>query len=178
MPRRPARPVSWVYSPGVSSWWPLPPNLVTSSMTTERAGMLIPRARVSVAKTTFTSASAKHASTASRNGGTMPAWWAATPASRPADVARVAEHGQVLVGEGIDVGLDDRADPLALLGGRQPQPVVQAVAHRLVAARPGEHEVDRRQQPLGRQSLDHLHAAGPVQLRPPRGRLRPGHVDP
>ena len=52
-------------------------------MTTERAGMLTPSARVSVAKTTLTMAAPNRASTASRNGGTSPAWWAAYPASSP-----------------------------------------------------------------------------------------------
>ena len=73
MPRRPARPVSWVYSPGVRNSWRSPVNLDIFSITTERAGMLIPRARVSVANTTFTSASEKQCSTASLNGGTRPA---------------------------------------------------------------------------------------------------------
>ena len=35
MPRRPARPVSWVYSPGVSRWWCSPVNLVSFSITTD-----------------------------------------------------------------------------------------------------------------------------------------------
>jgi hypothetical protein len=84
MPRRPARPVSCVYSAGVSSSRRSPLNFVIRSMTTARAGMLMPSARVSVANTTFTRPSRKHASTASLNGGTCPAWWAATPASSPA----------------------------------------------------------------------------------------------
>ena len=74
IPRRPARPVIWVYCPGVSSSWWSPVNFDSFSITTVRAGMLIPRARVSVANTTFTSPSTKQASTASLNGGTMPAW--------------------------------------------------------------------------------------------------------
>ena len=84
MPRRPARPVSCVYSPGVRNVWCSPVNLLSFSITTERAGMLMPTARVSVAKTTFTRPAVKHASTTSLNGGTMPAWWAAMPASSPA----------------------------------------------------------------------------------------------
>ena len=81
MPRRPARPVSWVYSPGVrNSWWS-PVNLVSFSITTHLAGMLMPTASVSVANTTFTRPSTKQASTTSLNGGTMPAWCAAMPAS-------------------------------------------------------------------------------------------------
>ena len=46
-------------------------------MTTERAGMLMPRESVSVANTALTRPAAKQASTASLNGGTRPAWWAA-----------------------------------------------------------------------------------------------------
>ena len=60
-------------------------------------------------------------------------------------VRRIAENRQVLVGEGIHVGLHDRPDPMPLLGRCQPEAVVEAVPHRLVAAGPREHEVDRRQ---------------------------------
>ena len=73
MPRRPARPVSWVYCDGVRRSWRSPVNLLRLAMTTDRAGMLMPRARVSVANTTFTSPSTKQASTASLKGGTIPA---------------------------------------------------------------------------------------------------------
>ena len=52
---------------------PAPPYLVNRSMTTERAGMLIPSDRVSVAKTTLSSPAAKHSSTVSRKTGTRPA---------------------------------------------------------------------------------------------------------
>ena len=82
-PRRPARPVSWRYSPEVSVARPAPPYLVKRSITTERAGMLIPSDSVSVAKTTLSSPAAKHSSTVSRKTGTSPAWCAATPRSRP-----------------------------------------------------------------------------------------------
>ncbi len=85
MPRRPARPVSCVYSPGVRNSWRSPVNFDSFSMTTERAGMLMPRARVSVANTTFTRPAAKASSTASFIGGTIPAWWDAKPASSPAN---------------------------------------------------------------------------------------------
>ena len=62
---------------------PAPPNLVNRSMTTVRAGMLMPSDSVSVAKTTCRSPAEKQASTVSRKAGTSPAWWAAIPASRP-----------------------------------------------------------------------------------------------
>ena len=42
MPRRPARPVSCVYSPGVRNSWRSPVNFDSFSMTTDRAGMLMP----------------------------------------------------------------------------------------------------------------------------------------
>ena len=73
IPRRPARPVSWVYSPGVRRWWCSPVNFVSFSITTVRAGMLMPTARVSVAKTTLTRPLMKHSSTTSFIGGTIPA---------------------------------------------------------------------------------------------------------
>ena len=115
MPRRPARPVSWVYSPGVSiSWWS-PVNLVSFSITTVRAGMLMPTASVSVANTTLTSPSMKHASTTSLNGGTMPAWWAAMPGLELGEELAVAEHGEVVVGEALEAGVDDLADAVALV---------------------------------------------------------------
>ena len=62
---------------------PAPPYLVKRSMTTERAGMLMPSESVSVAKTTWSSPAAKHSSTVSRKTGTSPAWWEATPHSSP-----------------------------------------------------------------------------------------------
>jgi hypothetical protein len=74
--------MSCVYSPGVSSSWRSPENFHSDSMTTDRAGMLIPSDRVSVANTTLTRPAANSSSTASLNTGTIPAWWAATPAAR------------------------------------------------------------------------------------------------
>jgi len=79
-----------------------PPNLVNRSITTVRAGMLIPSDRVSVAKTAFKSPAEKQASTASRNAGTMPAWCAATPLEALEPLV-VPEHGEVLVGQLGDV---------------------------------------------------------------------------
>ena len=79
MPRRPARPVSWVNWAGVSVSWRSPVNFESCSTTTLRAGMLIPSARVSVAKTTLMSPSVKHLSTPSLKAGTIPAWCGAMP---------------------------------------------------------------------------------------------------
>ena len=83
MPRRPARPVSWVYSPAVRSAWLSPLNLTSFSSTTVRAGMLMPSASVSVANTALTSPATNSSSTVSLNTGSSPAWWAATPRSNP-----------------------------------------------------------------------------------------------
>lgn len=52
-------------------------------MTTDRAGMLMPSARVSVAKTARTRPSTKSSSTISRKTGSIPAWWAAKPRASP-----------------------------------------------------------------------------------------------
>ena len=83
MPRRPARPVSWVYSPGVTGTCASPLNLTSFSSTTVRAGMLMPSARVSVAKTAFTRPRTNSSSTTSLKAGSMPAWWAASPRCSP-----------------------------------------------------------------------------------------------
>ena len=79
--------MSCVYSPGVRNSWRSPVNFVSFSITTDRAGMLMPRASVSVANTTFARPAANASSTASFIGGTIPAWCAASPASRPASQA-------------------------------------------------------------------------------------------
>ena len=52
-------------------------------MTTVRAGMLMPSASVSVAKTTLHRPRRKSSSTHSLNVGSIPAWWAATPRVSP-----------------------------------------------------------------------------------------------
>ena len=84
MPRRPARPVSWVYSPAVRFAWVSPFHLSSFSMTTVLAGMLMPSARVSVAKTARTRPAANSSSTTSLKAGSMPAWCAAMPRRSPA----------------------------------------------------------------------------------------------
>ena len=74
MPRRPARPVNWVYSAGERSTCDSPLNFTSFSSTTVRAGMLMPSARVSVAKTARMAPAVKSSSTISRKVGSIPAW--------------------------------------------------------------------------------------------------------
>ena len=73
IPRRPARPVSWVYSPGVNGRCCSPLNLTSFSSTTVRAGMLIPSASVSVAKTALIRPAVNNSSTVWRKIGSIPA---------------------------------------------------------------------------------------------------------
>jgi len=68
---------------GVMSAWVSPFHLTSFSMTTERAGMLMPRASVSVAKTAFTRPLTKSSSTTSFEAREHAGWWAAMPRSRP-----------------------------------------------------------------------------------------------
>jgi hypothetical protein len=72
-----------VYSPGVISACVSPFHFDSFSMTTERAGMLMPSARVSVANTTLHRPAANSCSTHSLNVGSIPAWWAAMPRESP-----------------------------------------------------------------------------------------------
>ena len=100
IPRRPARPVSWVNCDGVRYSWLSPLNFVRRSITTERAGMLIPSASVSVANTTLTRPSMKQSSTASRKAGIMPAWCDGDAHLERGHPSVVAEHVEVGVGQG------------------------------------------------------------------------------
>ena len=83
IPLRPARPVNWVYSPAVTGAWTEPFHFVNFSRTTLLAGMFMPSAKVSVAKTTFTKPSWKSCSTTTLKAGSNPAWCAAIPFSNP-----------------------------------------------------------------------------------------------
>src|SRR6266516_4166103 len=159
MPRRPARPVSCVYSPGVSSSWRSPSHLDRRSIAAVRAGMLMPSDSVSVAKTTLTSPCANSSSTASLNSGSMPAWWLATPRCSDADLDALG-YAEV----------EELGDAVALVAGGEVDVGGAALGQRLVAARPGEDEVDRRQQALLLQQVDDLdparHPVAPDRLRP------------
>src|SRR5258708_4821178 len=79
IPRRPALPISWVSWPEVSEGNPRPSNLVKAEITTDRAGMWMPSASVSVAKTTFTNPAWNSSSTSSLRKGSSPAWWTEIP---------------------------------------------------------------------------------------------------
>ena len=101
------------------------------------AGMLIPTASVSVANTTFTRPSTKHASTTSLNGGTMPGVVGGDAGlSWPGTV--VAEHGEVGVVESRrgggrrSRGCASRSSPVG-----EAQPGVEAGLGGLVALRCG-----------------------------------------
>src|SRR3954471_5479989 len=169
IPRRPARPVSWVYSPGVTSACASPFHFTSRSRTTVRAGMLMPRARVSVANTALTRPRTKHSSTVSLNAGTSPAWWGARAGAEPLRAGLLdrrdqpgvvggeageqalaplpeAEDVQVLLRQRAGALVDDRGDlgALGLVGEPQARP--EALGHRLVAAVAGEDERDGRQQ--------------------------------
>ena len=158
-PRRPARPVSWVYSPGVMSACVSPFHLLSFSITTVRAGMLMPSARVSVANTTLQSPRTKSASTTCLNAGSMPAWWAAIPRLRRVQEVVVAEDDQVVVGEVATGTLDIGEDLVALLRGGEPHPGVEALGHGGVAAHPAEDEHDGREQTFTVQPVDDVGTA-------------------
>ena len=160
MPRRPARPVSWVYSPGVMSAWVSPFHLTSFSSTTVRAGMLMPSARVSVANTARIRPAVNSSSTISLNVGSIPAWWAAKPRREAVDEVPVAEHDEVLVGEGL------RPAPRRGGGSARPRargirrmPRGEQLADGAVAADPAEDEGDRGQQAVAVELLDDLGAA-------------------
>ena len=114
MPRRPARPVSWVYSPGVSiSWWS-PVNFVSFSMTTVRAGMLTPTASVSVANTDLDQPLDEAGLDGLLERRHHPGVVGGDAGLELGQELAVAEHGEVVVGEPVEAGVDDLADAVAL----------------------------------------------------------------
>ena len=158
-PRRPARPVSWVYSPGVMSACVSPFHLSSFSITTVRAGMLMPSASVSVANTAFTRPRVKSSSTTSLNAGSMPAWWAAMPrvaASRKSwkpSTCRSAV-GRCATAPSTYAWISSRSS-----GVVRRRFGAHALLHGGVAAHPAEHEHDRGQQPVAVEPVDHVDAA-------------------
>ena len=147
MPRRPARPVSWVYSPGVMSAWVSPFHFDSFSMTTERAGMLMPSASVSVANTTRQSPRREQLLDALLERGQHAGVVGGDAAREAVQEVVVAEHVQVLVGDRTAALVDEGDDLVALLGRGELEVRVQALGHGGVAADPAEDEHDRRQQP-------------------------------
>ena len=115
MPRRPARPVSWVYSPGVTSACASPFHFTSRSSTTDRAGMLMPSARVSVANTALTRPCTNSSSTTSLNVGQQAGVVRRDAALERVEPGVIAEHAEVLVGDLGAALLDVRAHPCALL---------------------------------------------------------------
>ena len=122
MPRRPARPVSWVYSPGVMSAWVSPFHFESFSMTTERAGMLMPRASVSVAKTDPAQPPQEQLLDALLERRQHAGVVGGDAAGQAVEEVVVAEDLQVLVGQVGAALLDEGEDLVALLGRGQPDP--------------------------------------------------------
>ena len=84
LPRRPARPLIWMYSPLVSARCAVPSNFAVDANTHVRAGMFRPIANVSVAKRAFTSWAWNRTSTSSFTRGRRPEWCTAMPRRRRA----------------------------------------------------------------------------------------------
>ena len=93
----------------------------------------------------------------------------------------VAEHGEVVVGEAFQAGVDDLADAVALGAGRQAQARRRGRTGRLVALVAAEDEHDRRQQLALLEQVDGLDPARRVEhpaaaaARRPLVRRRPPH---
>ena len=127
---------------------PAPPNLVNRSITTVRAGMLMPSDRVSVANTTFSRPLGEALLDRLAVGRDQPGVVGGQPRLEPLEPLGVAEHGQVVVGERFDVALGDGPDGRPLGPAGEPHPVAQALPDGVVAGGPAEDEDDGRQQLL------------------------------
>mmetsp|Transcript_2566 Transcript_2566/g.8474 ORF Transcript_2566/g.8474 Transcript_2566/m.8474 type:complete len:234 (+) Transcript_2566:192-893(+) len=88
MPRRPARPDIWIYSPEDTRRNSSPSNLRALANATVRAGMLRPMAKVSVANRILRRPSWKRISTTSLMSGSRPPWWMPMPRLRMGSTLR------------------------------------------------------------------------------------------
>ena len=159
-PRRPARPVSWVYSPGVMSAWVSPFHFVSFSSTTVRAGMLIPSARVSVANTTLTRPAQVERLDALLERRQHPGVVGGDAAAQCVEEVVVAEHLEIGSGKCAHGPLDVREDLVALCRGVEPEVGVEALLDGGVTAGTAEDEDDRGEQQLALEPFDHVDAAG------------------
>ena len=136
-PRRPARPVSWVYSPGVRSAWVSPFHFESFSITTVRAGMLMPSARVSVAKTTLTrpswNSSSTHLLERRQHAGVV----GGDAAGEAVEELVVAQDVEVLLGQRARRLLDAGEDLVALGGRGEPYVGLHAAGSPPRRSRPG-----------------------------------------
>src|ERR687886_641424 len=107
IPRRPARPVSWVYSPGVRNSWRSPVYFDSFSMTTDRAG----------------GEGALHRLLEGRHHPGVVGGDAGLEAAQP---VAVVQDPQVVVGQRLHLGLGDGPDRGPLLGRGQAQAGVEA----------------------------------------------------
>ncbi len=162
IPRRPARPVSCVYSPGVRISCRSPWNFQRSSITTVFAGMLIPSESVSVANTTFTRPGLEQLLDRLLERRQHPGVVRGDPRGQPVEEVEEPQRDEVLLVDPRGARLGALADVVGLLAGREAHPRLAQPPHALVAAGPAEHEVDRREHALRRR--------GP--RRPPRAAAR------
>ena len=79
---------------------------------------------------------------------------------QPGEPPSVVEHPQVVVRQGLHVLLGDGPDLAPLVGGGEALAFAPALGHGVVACRPAENEIDRRQHAVVGQQIDHLDPPG------------------
>ena len=155
MPRRPARPVSWVYSPGVRNARASPVNLVSRSMTTDRAGMLMPERQGLGGEHRLDQALGEAGLDRLLERRDHPGVVGGQARLQRRGPAVVAEDVEVVVGERRRCARSTISRMRARSSGVvSRRPASRQAAHGVVAAGPAEDEVDRRQhvraRPAGR----------------------------
>ena len=175
MPRRPARPVSWVYSAGVTSAWRLAVELHElleddgARRHVDAEGERLGR------EDRADPPGGEELLDDLAEGRQHPGVVGGEAAGQALDEVPVAEHAEVLVGQA-----RTRA-PRRCAGSARPRPsgisahvVAQQLPHRGLAADPAEDEGDRRQQPLALEPCDDLRRG----VAPPPGRPAPPPAPP
>ncbi len=156
IPRRPARPAICWNSFGISTRRRRPSHLLIRPITTVRAGMLTPSARVSVAKTTCINPRPKSTSTSCLRIGSNPAWWKPIPRRASRVMSLTCSSSRSSGRKAARVELEHRldADFLRFVDQFRPhrgQPLGKNLA--IVAA---EEEVDGREHVARSEIIDDL----------------------
>jgi len=153
IPRRPARPVNWVYAPGVSASWPSPVKHDRSGGHVDAEGQGLG------GEDEFEETFGKEDLGGFLEGRHEPCVVSGDAGLKIGEPPVVAQHRQVARVEVGGLGGSDVADSGGFVGRSEPQPEIDGLVCGRAATGSGEDEVDGRQQAAPLQELTCLESS-------------------